>query len=288
MKNIEYHYKIGDFAKLCGTTIDTLLHYEDVGILKPAIIKANGWRYYLHIQFFTFLTISALKQSGCSLEEIYQYLNSSDLQSNKERLKERLAAIDKQIDGLHHAKKALQESIESINCAESQPIDSIRLITLPEENIIVESLTAPSETFEDDSVKNVEAIKKRLEDFSVLCKQMNFVQRVLPQLLFPEDKIKNGDYRSCYWFHPINKNDNKSINTRIKPDGMYASMIAQGRWPDSFSKAYQRIKKYLTDNQLSLRGDVYIYPLKTVCTSNYRLDIIYQLLTPVKYLNNKR
>ena len=29
-------FKSGAFAKLCNTTKDTLFHYDDIGILKPA------------------------------------------------------------------------------------------------------------------------------------------------------------------------------------------------------------------------------------------------------------
>lgn len=286
MNKFEMMYRIGDFARLCGTSIDTLLHYDNVGILKPAIKKSNGWRYYQYIQFFTFMTISALKLSGCSLDEIRQYLFTNDLKANRERLNERLEIIDRQISSLSMAKKALQESIESIACAQSQPIDDVRIITLQEESIIVERSDLSKQTFEGNTVRNVEEVKKRLEDFNHLCKQTDFVQKVLPQLLFPKDRIQKGDYQVCLLFRPVKQTENSSNNIQIKPAGLYASMITQGLWPNSFASAYQRIKQFLTDNQLSLSGDVYVYPLKTVCTNNNHLAIVYQILAPVESMNN--
>ena len=35
-------FKSGAFAKLCNTTKDTLFHYDDIGILKPAQVSSNG------------------------------------------------------------------------------------------------------------------------------------------------------------------------------------------------------------------------------------------------------
>lgn len=39
-------YKIGDIAKLLGTTTDTLRHYEKRGLVKPIKNKDNEYRYY--------------------------------------------------------------------------------------------------------------------------------------------------------------------------------------------------------------------------------------------------
>ncbi|MBN9612531.1 MAG: MerR family DNA-binding transcriptional regulator, partial [Actinobacteria bacterium] len=39
-------YSIQEVAKAAGTTSRTLRHYDDVGILKPSRIGANGYRYY--------------------------------------------------------------------------------------------------------------------------------------------------------------------------------------------------------------------------------------------------
>lgn len=43
MKN---YYKISEFAALCGLSRDTLLHYDRIGILKPAFVAPSGYRYY--------------------------------------------------------------------------------------------------------------------------------------------------------------------------------------------------------------------------------------------------
>ena len=37
---------IQELAKLAGTTSRTLRHYDEIGLLKPSSIGANGYRYY--------------------------------------------------------------------------------------------------------------------------------------------------------------------------------------------------------------------------------------------------
>lgn len=53
----------GEFAKFCNTTKDTLFHYDDINLLKPAKIAPNGYRYYSANQAFLFDMISLVMYS---------------------------------------------------------------------------------------------------------------------------------------------------------------------------------------------------------------------------------
>lgn len=39
-------YTVNEVAKLSGTTIKTLYHYQKIGLLMPEIVTENGYRYY--------------------------------------------------------------------------------------------------------------------------------------------------------------------------------------------------------------------------------------------------
>lgn len=63
--------RIGDFARSCGLTIETLYHYESLGLLCPAAIDPdNGYRVYEAWQLPQVNRILALKDAGFSLREI--------------------------------------------------------------------------------------------------------------------------------------------------------------------------------------------------------------------------
>lgn len=69
-------FKIGEFSKLCGLSVDTLYHYEKIGILLPNRIESStGYRYYTASQILAVNKIMALKDAGFSLKEITELLH---------------------------------------------------------------------------------------------------------------------------------------------------------------------------------------------------------------------
>ncbi len=75
--------KIGEFAKMCGTKISVLRHYDRKKLLEPLYTdKFSGYRYYSSEQILTFHRINALKKAGFSLQEIKEII--SERKSNKE------------------------------------------------------------------------------------------------------------------------------------------------------------------------------------------------------------
>ena len=75
-------YKIGMFAAMNRVTVKALRFYEEQGLLLPAYIDSEtGYRYYKLNQMATMHQISALKQSGFTLEEIVRINNGEDEQA---------------------------------------------------------------------------------------------------------------------------------------------------------------------------------------------------------------
>ncbi|MEM7033510.1 MAG: MerR family transcriptional regulator [Chloroflexota bacterium] len=68
-------FKIGEFSRLGQVTIDTLRHYDEVGLLKPVKVDSfTGYRYYSAKQLRPLHQILALKDLGFSLEEVARIL----------------------------------------------------------------------------------------------------------------------------------------------------------------------------------------------------------------------
>lgn len=67
---MENGLKIGDFAKLTGVTIKTILHYHKVGLLAEAARTASGYRLYGVVELNRMRSIKHLKSLGLSLEQI--------------------------------------------------------------------------------------------------------------------------------------------------------------------------------------------------------------------------
>jgi len=67
--------RIGNFARVGQVTVQTLRHYDDVGLLKPVEVDAlSGYRYYTLDQLSRLHRILALKDLGFSLEQVARLL----------------------------------------------------------------------------------------------------------------------------------------------------------------------------------------------------------------------
>jgi DNA-binding transcriptional MerR regulator len=49
MKYMEYTVK--ELSRLAGVSVRTLHYYDEIGLLKPAFIKDNGYRFYTEKEF---------------------------------------------------------------------------------------------------------------------------------------------------------------------------------------------------------------------------------------------
>src|SRR5512145_2409998 len=71
-------FRIGEFSRIGSVTIDTLRHYDALGLLKPAEVDPfTGYRYYTAGQLQSLNQIIALKEVGFSLEEIARILRDN-------------------------------------------------------------------------------------------------------------------------------------------------------------------------------------------------------------------
>lgn len=90
--------RIGMFSKLGKTTIKTLRHYDEVGLLKPAFVdEATGYRYYATGQLQALYEIVSLRQMGFSIGEIVAMESGRDMDTI---LQQRLRQLNEQQDTL--------------------------------------------------------------------------------------------------------------------------------------------------------------------------------------------
>ena len=92
----KHHISIGYFAAQTGLSIRALRLYDEVGLLKPAVVvKHNKYRYYKPDQIAIAQQIKTYRENELPLEEIKQILNhplsaTQHLEQHLERLRQRL------------------------------------------------------------------------------------------------------------------------------------------------------------------------------------------------------
>jgi ubiquinone/menaquinone biosynthesis C-methylase UbiE/DNA-binding transcriptional MerR regulator len=104
-------YTIRQLANLFSISRSTLLYYEKIELLKPAIIQNNGYRIYGEQEKSKLEKISLYKRAGVSLENISLLLDSESSQIKKV-LNQRLDEIDKQYVALKEQQKLIVELLQ--------------------------------------------------------------------------------------------------------------------------------------------------------------------------------
>ncbi|MEO1224627.1 MAG: MerR family transcriptional regulator [Pseudomonadota bacterium] len=88
------HYTVKQVARLSGVSVRTLHHYHDLGLLTPALIGENRFRYYGERELLRLQQILFYREFGIPLQEIAAFLDRPDfdhvaaLEQHRARLRE--------------------------------------------------------------------------------------------------------------------------------------------------------------------------------------------------------
>ena len=95
-------FKVGEVTRIMGITRKTLLVYEDMGLLTPAVKDAeSGYRYYSADNITQIRSIRSLQMLGLSLKEVAEYYyDVENIDAHLERLMGLRAALDRNIQML--------------------------------------------------------------------------------------------------------------------------------------------------------------------------------------------
>lgn len=103
------YFSVGETAKAAHTTIETLRHYDRIGLMKPS--KKDEWtnyRYYTEQDIVRINTIRALQQMDLPLQKIKEVLEFDDLEKIIDFLKEAEKRADEKMALLKYSKSKIQ------------------------------------------------------------------------------------------------------------------------------------------------------------------------------------
>jgi DNA-binding transcriptional MerR regulator len=107
-------YTVQQLATLAGVSVRTLHHYDQVGLLKPARVKNNGYRYYEEPELLRLQQILFFKELEFPLEDIMKILTSPSF-NMEEALKDQRQLIELKKDRLTRLIKTIDKTIKKIN-----------------------------------------------------------------------------------------------------------------------------------------------------------------------------
>lgn len=117
-------YTVKQVAAMSGVSIRTLHFYDETGLLKPAYVGVNGYRFYEEPQLLALQQILFFRELGFELKQIKGIVDRADfekvaalrshrevLEKNLTRTRSLVATIDKTIKHLTGAKKMKSEEM---------------------------------------------------------------------------------------------------------------------------------------------------------------------------------
>lgn len=103
-------YSIKELADLAGTTTRTLRYYDQLGLLDPARIGDNGYRYYDRNNLLILQQILFFRELGLPLKDIQYLITRSDFQL-RASLKNHQAAIRNKISRYQKLLRTIDKTI---------------------------------------------------------------------------------------------------------------------------------------------------------------------------------
>lgn len=237
--------KIGDFARLCGTNKRTLIHYDEIGLFKPAYTDDRGYRYYSESQFDVFFTINCLSKLGMPLKEIGAFLNHRNPQALKKLLLEQREEVLKEEERIRKTRQvietklalvSLQEKLESNQAGSST--EHIFQEYTPEEYMI---LSDPLNT------NDHEAIIHTLCSHIGYCNKNNLNAGHPYGAMLDVSELRQGHLDTYAYFFTKVIDRPEDFPFHIKPAGTYAVAYLKGDYYDS-EETYRKLFQWIDEN----------------------------------------
>ena len=270
------YYKIGEISKIYGIGRDSLMYYEDIGILKPFRDK-NGYRMYKLSDIWRLNLIKELRSLNFPMKKIKEYLDDRNIESTKEILNKEIILIDEKIEELLSYKQNIMKRLDTIN-------DELRNLKLYEIDLVYINKRKTREL-------NANITKDEEFDFLIQKLQKDYENRftILGNnnigSSFCLDKIKQGiynEFKSVFCF----LEDEEEIYNIIFNEGYYLTLTYKGKYKNN--KHYiNKMFKYIEEKGYKIISDpIEIYKIDIHETEDIN-EFITEIQIPVDINHNK-
>lgn len=263
-------FTIGQFAALHEINKKTLMWYDEIGLLKPACIKENGYRYYSYRQSAALETILMLRELNVSLEEIRHFMKKRTIDNFDCLLQEKITELNQTISHLKSIQKVLVNHRKDMETLRSLDISAISLIE-KQSRYLVSVDTNEHLPFEKEIEQVIAEARKyqlrRLHDASY--------GAMLPVKNLYQENFRT--YAALYieMPYPVSK---KGLH--LQPAGTYLRAFCKGNW-DKLPGRYKEILAYADKQGWSLYGYAYETGINELVIDNMD-DYITQIEIPVR------
>lgn len=225
-----------------GINKKTLMWYDEVGLLKPALVKANGYRYYTCAQSFMLENILMLRELEVSIPKIKEFLQNRTPQGLSKVYALTLSDVDQKIERLNSIKTHLNKELNAIEELLSIDLKAIEVVNIDHDEDMT-LLDVGCDATMEDLIEDALKVKTQ-ENIDTLDCQLGAIIAV--------DSLKNDDFDSYrYVFIGAKPQDSSHVSLHKKKAGRYLRAYHQGSW-EKLSDRYRDILSYAQEHNLKL------------------------------------
>ena len=264
-------FTIGQFAKLHEINKKTLMWYDKVGILKPAVIKPNGYRYYTYQQSSLLETILMLRELNVSISEIQHFLNNRCAFSLESLLTDKITELDNTISHLKAIRAVMNEKKQNMTHIRTLDMSGFEIVEKTKAHYFVTVPTTTVTSFEKEIEMVVDETKKyqlhRLHDASY-------------GAMLSVKNLYNGNLNDYSFLYIELPEPTHKQGLHIQPKGKYLRAFCKGDW-SKITTRYEEILSYAEQHYLQFSGFAYEKGLNELVIDTFD-DYITQIEIPVQ------
>lgn len=272
-------FSTGKFAQICNTTKNTLFHYDEIGLLKPSIIKENGYRYYSVDQIYTFDIINILKNCNCSLKEIKHTIENSDISTFFDFVAEKKSELLLQKERIEQAINLLDHSSAITSHALEGSMNTPYITELEYEKYII--YTSCDATHSQNSGEIASTLNKHFS----MCNNLDNIEKFPLGHIILQQTFNCGELNHAYIYSildkPLSKSNKYISQQQIITKGQYLNIKHQGSY-ETIGSAYQQLFSYIYANNIELDSDIYEENLISYFATSKETDHVIHVFVKIK------
>lgn len=269
-RNYSKLFTIGQFSAIHGVTKKTLMWYDEMDLLKPAVIGENGYRYYTYDQSPVLETILMLREGEVSLCDIKGFLCNRSASSIEKLLRGKLTELEETISHLKTVQQKLASRHQDVRTVlDLDPFD-IGIVEKEGCSLAVVPIKE-REGIEAEVDLVIQETKKH---------QIHRLHDTVYGAMLPVERLYEGDFHGYTGLYIEIPNPAACEGLYVQPAGRYLRAFCKGSWA-GLPGRYREILSYAEAQGLTLWDHSYETGINELFIDTFD-DYITQIEIPIK------
>ena len=261
------HYKIGEISEIYGIGRDSLMYYEEIGILKP-FRDENGYRMYKISDIWRLNLIKELRSLNFPMKKIKDYLDYRSIENTNKILNEEINLIDKKISELINHKENIHKRLNSIDEAVNKShFDKINIVYIKQRKALKLSVDIKKDEEFDFLIQK---LQKEYEN------RFNILGNNNIGAVFSIDKINKGIYNEFKSIFCFLEEEEENYNIIVE-EGYYITLTYKGSYKNN-QIHLNNIFDYIDKNKYKMIND----PIEIYKIDIHETGIIDEFITEIQ------